>query len=166
MGTKGGVDCPAVAYLAGQEFFEVVSLLQSYSWGFEGFLLVVHGDITGICTANKGRSKLNKLKMSYQHSYNNYLGHVLNKSPSKTAYSFSRAERFPTQPTELSPTDLELCMHANGHSYHPSRHSPTRRLAQPQRISPTHYYQNTYSANSDDAVKRELQKILRKIEER
>lgn len=54
MGTKGGVDCPAVTYLAGQEFFEVISLLQSYSWGFEGFLLVVHGDIREYALPIKG----------------------------------------------------------------------------------------------------------------
>lgn len=31
----------------------------------------------------------------YQHSYSNYVNHILNRSPSKTAYSFSKTERFP-----------------------------------------------------------------------
>ena len=33
--------------------------------------------------------------MSYQHTYSSYVNHVLNRSPSKTTYSFSKAERFP-----------------------------------------------------------------------
>lgn len=32
---------------------------------------------------------------NYTHPYSDYVNHILNKSPSKTAYSFSKAERFP-----------------------------------------------------------------------
>lgn len=38
---------------------------------------------------------INKLMSDQQYTYINPIHHPLNKSPSKTTYSFARAERFP-----------------------------------------------------------------------
>lgn len=38
---------------------------------------------------------------NYTHSYSEYANHILNKSPSKTAYSFSKAERFPQKVSQM-----------------------------------------------------------------
>lgn len=42
---------------------------------------------------------------NYSHSYSEYVNHILNKSPSKTTYSFSKAPRFPPQRQDLDYLD-------------------------------------------------------------
>ncbi len=36
----------------------------------------------------------------YTHAYTEYVNHILNRSPSKTTYSFAKAERFPPSKSE------------------------------------------------------------------
>lgn len=38
---------------------------------------------------------------NYTHPYSDYVNHILNKSPSKTTYSFSKAERFPQKVSQI-----------------------------------------------------------------
>jgi hypothetical protein len=51
----------------------------------------------------------------YTHAYSDYVNHILNKSPSKAAYSFTRSSRFP-EPRD-APTTQQSFLAANGFEY-------------------------------------------------
>lgn len=65
----------------------------------------------------------------FQHCYSKYIGHILNKSPSKTTYSFAKAERFPAQkaeePASYSHLDHAACHCQNGQDHSCGKASPT-----------------------------------------
>lgn len=42
----------------------------------------------------------------YTHAYSEYVHHILNKSPSKTTYSFSKSERFPDKRSQHLRTEV------------------------------------------------------------
>ena len=51
----------------------------------------------------------------YTHPYSDYVNHILNRSPSKAAYSFTRSSRFP-EPKDFTPIQQPF-LAANGFEY-------------------------------------------------
>ena len=45
----------------------------------------------------------------YVHCYSDYVHHILNNSPSKKVFTFSKAPRFPSPQPEESPEDVLEC---------------------------------------------------------
>ena len=64
----------------------------------------------------------------YQHTFSHYVNHILNKSPSKNTFSFSKADRFPKDKIEQPPL---LPTNSTSHYFHELHHntnrSPTRK---------------------------------------
>lgn len=59
----------------------------------------------------------------YTHAYSDYVNHILNKSPSKTAYSFTKSSRFPESKETLISQQAFLA--ANGFEFSDgSKYSP------------------------------------------
>lgn len=51
----------------------------------------------------------------YTHAYSDYVNHILNRSPSKAAYSFTKSSRFP-EPKD-APLSQQAFLAANGFEY-------------------------------------------------
>ena len=65
----------------------------------------------------------------YVHAYSDYVRHILNKSPSKVTYSFSKSERFPIPQAE-PPLNLPCEQYGRRKQW---TNSPKKRRKTPQK---------------------------------
>jgi hypothetical protein len=98
---------------------------------------------------------------NYTHAYSDYVNHILNKSPSKNAYSFARAERFPQKHSEFDYLELD---NASQITYQQDRYTPEKREKSPIRNKDTDrsYGGKIKEEFNQVSIRRNVEEVLNK----